>query len=114
MLQWLPFAGLAIAIILALLFGVLWYVGWSVAISVITFALYGWDKARAKTHGWRVSEATLHACGLAGGAIGGWAGMLFFRHKSQHAIFKLTLTIGLLLQIAVLLVLLSGQIGRAG
>ncbi len=72
-----------------------WYLYWiwlAVA-SVITFILYGFDKARARAGGWRVPEATLHWMALAGGFAGGWAGRAIFRHKTQKGFFTFVLAI---------------------
>ncbi|MCI3920385.1 DUF1294 domain-containing protein [Paenibacillus sp. TRM 82003] len=46
------------------------------------------DKGRAKRKGaWRVPERRLFGIALAGGALGVWAGMRSYRHKTKHASF---------------------------
>jgi uncharacterized membrane protein YsdA (DUF1294 family) len=40
---------------------------WIAAASVLTFLLYGFDKAQSKTEGWRIPEVYLHGLALAGG-----------------------------------------------
>ena len=39
---------------------------WLGVVSVLTFALFGWDKLMAKLHRRRIPEAALLACALAG------------------------------------------------
>lgn len=73
------------------------FVLWLIAATVITFALYGYDKAQAKRGGGRVPEVVLHGAALAGGFLGGWAGMYIFRHKTQHTNFKIVLALATVL-----------------
>lgn len=51
--------------------------------SIITFALYGSDKRRAIRKMRRISEKTLLTMSAIGGAVGGWAAMMIFRHKTR-------------------------------
>jgi uncharacterized membrane protein YsdA (DUF1294 family) len=55
--------------------------------SVATFALYGFDKRRARTAGRRVPERTLHILALCGGWPGALAGQRLFRHKTSKTSF---------------------------
>lgn len=59
-----------------------------VVLNVIAFAMYVWDKHKAKTDQWRTKESTLLIAALLGpwGAV---AGMKFARHKTQKLKFKL-------------------------
>ena len=59
-------------------------VGAILLMSVLTFALYGIDKRKAKRGSWRTKEKTLLLCGVFGGALGGLCGMKAFRHKTKH------------------------------
>ncbi|MEP6714829.1 MAG: DUF1294 domain-containing protein [Terriglobia bacterium] len=56
--------------------------------SSITFAVYAWDKERARLGEWRVAETTLHLMDL----FGGWPGALLaqrvFRHKNARPSFQ--------------------------
>ena len=71
-----------------------YYIIWLAAISIITFILYGLDKARSKRKGARrVPEIALHVLALAGGFIGGWVGRSFFHHKPKKGIFVFILVI---------------------
>jgi len=75
------------------------YAIWLAIASLITFILYGFDKARAKSGGWRVPEKVLHLWALIGGFTGGWAGRTIFHHKTQKGIFTFILVISTLIHI---------------
>ena len=79
-------------------------VAYIVGLGLITFLIYGYDKLQAKRGGRRVPERTLLLLALAGGALGGWAGMLIWRHKTRHASFWIAQIAGTIL-IAVALAL---------
>ena len=72
-------------------------------ISLITFIMYGVDKHRAIKGAWRISERVLISFSLFGGGVGGWLGMMLFRHKTRHWYFYLFNIFGIALQIAALL-----------
>ena len=54
------------------------------------FILYGADKRLAGIGGRRIRERTLLASAFMLGGIGAWLGMYFFRHKTRHKSFILT------------------------
>ncbi|WP_221566352.1 DUF1294 domain-containing protein [Alkalihalobacillus sp. TS-13] len=58
------------------------------------------DKQKAKRHQWRVSEAHLWIVSLIGGAVGIFAGMQLFRHKTKHTSFRIGIPVLIVLQIA--------------
>lgn len=60
---------------------------WLIAINLVTFAVYGADKRRARRGAWRVPEKTLFLLPLLGGSVGALAGMRVFRHKTKHWYF---------------------------
>lgn len=60
---------------------------WLVAINLVTFAVYGADKRRARRGAWRVPEKTLFLLPLLGGSVGALLGMRVFRHKTKHWYF---------------------------
>jgi uncharacterized membrane protein YsdA (DUF1294 family) len=66
-------------------------------LSALAFALYGWDKHRARRGGRRVSEAQLHGVALLGGFPGAWLGMSCFRHKTRKRAFVVVLGFAALL-----------------
>jgi uncharacterized membrane protein YsdA (DUF1294 family) len=67
------------------------YIAWIAGWSVVTFAFYGFDKRRAQVGGPRVPELVLHLLSLIGGFVGGWLGLLYWRHKTLHPSFWLVL-----------------------
>jgi len=87
--------------VLAVTFRVSPYVAWLAAWSVVTFAAYAIDKTQARRGGWRIPEAALHGLAIAGGAIGGWVGLLVLRHKTRHPVFPLVLAAALTVQIVI-------------
>lgn len=89
--------GLAVFVLLWLVARMQPYIAWLAGWTVATFLLYGLDKVQAQRHGWRVPEMWLHTMSLLGGFLGGWAGMLFFRHKTQKPVFKVVLAVATLL-----------------
>ena len=56
-------------------------------INLVTLALMGADKYRARRNLWRIPEKTLFAAALLGGSAGAWAGMYLFHHKTRHWYF---------------------------
>ena len=60
---------------------------WLIAIKLVTFAVYGADKRRARRGAWRVPEKTLFLLPLLGGSVGALLGMRVFRHKTKHWYF---------------------------
>ncbi|MBE6936052.1 MAG: DUF1294 domain-containing protein [Ruminococcaceae bacterium] len=75
------------------------------AANVFALLLFALDKHAARTRQWRVPELTLLAFCAAGGALGGWIGMLFFRHKTRRRKFTGTVPIFLLLHAGFLMLL---------
>lgn len=72
-------------------------------INLITFALYGVDKARAKRQAWRISERTLFVLAAIGGSIGALSAILFFHHKTRHVRFVIGIPVIMLLQLYLML-----------
>ena len=61
---------------------------WMGVLSALALILYGWDKAMAKLRRWRIPEAALLGCALAGGAAGALLGMILFHHKIRKNAFR--------------------------
>ena len=76
------------------------------AVNLVTFAVYGADKRRAKKDRRRVSEKTLFLLAIIGGSVGALLGMKVFRHKTRHWYFVWGIPAILLLQIALPVVIL--------
>lgn len=80
-------------------------VAYFVAVNVITFALFAYDKYCAQHDKWRVRESTLLFWAAIGGALGAGLAMEFCHHKTLHLKFKYGVPFLFFLQ--VLLVLLA-------
>ncbi|MFO0936490.1 MAG: DUF1294 domain-containing protein [Gemmataceae bacterium] len=65
------------------------YAGLLFILSLVTFALYGFDKWRASHQGWRIPEATLQTLAFLGGWPGAFLGQQFFRHKTRKQPFQI-------------------------
>jgi uncharacterized membrane protein YsdA (DUF1294 family) len=63
--------------------GLPWLLGYGVAISLLTYAVYGADKdsAQEKVPDWRASEKLLHSLEFAGGWPGAFLAQRRLRHK---------------------------------
>jgi len=59
-----------------------------VALSLVTFFAYAFDKSAAQRGAWRTSEGTLLFLGLAGGWPGALIAQETLRHKSKKASFR--------------------------
>ena len=71
------------------------YAVWLVSASLVTLALYTFDKLQSKQQGraLRVPEVVLKGAALIGGFAGGWIGMLLLRHKTRHQDFWAVLVV---------------------
>ncbi len=70
-----------------------------IAVNLVSLALYGLDKLKAKKGAWRISEATLLFAALLG-PVGALLGMELFRHKTKHVKFKVLVPLFLIVHIA--------------
>ncbi len=73
---------------------------WYLALSGITFGVYGFDKRRARRGGRRVRERTLHLLALLGGWPGALLGRRHFHHKTLKRGFSAVLYATVLLHLA--------------
>jgi uncharacterized membrane protein YsdA (DUF1294 family) len=71
-------------------------------VNIISFAMMGIDKKRARNGQYRISEQSLWLSALAGGAFGATIGMNYFRHKTKHAAFKYGLPLLLAIEAALI------------
>ena len=69
---------------------------WFAAFSAVTFLMFGFDKWRASRSGSRVPELSLAMLGALGGWIGGFIGMMVFRHKTAKWTFKFKYALALI------------------
>lgn len=72
-----------------------------VAVNVVTFALFAYDKYCAQHDKWRVRESTLLFWAAIGGSLGAGLAMEIYHHKTLHAKFKFGVPILLFLQILI-------------
>lgn len=79
---------------------------WLLFLTVLTFILCAADKFAAKKQMRRVPEKTFFLLSALGGSIGMYAGMLTFRHKTQHWYFKYGIPAIIVAQVALLIVVL--------
>ena len=90
----------------------IWYFGdpidvlkaWLVAINLVAFLAYGYDKLIAGTQWMRVPEKVLLALAFIGGTIGALAGMWVFRHKTAKESFRLRFWMVVLAQVIIVAV----------
>jgi uncharacterized membrane protein YsdA (DUF1294 family) len=99
------FATLLIAFGLMLRFPV-WdrFFNYLIAINVVTFAVFGYDKLIAPTQATRVPEAILLALTALGGCVGGIIARPVFRHKTLKVSFRLAFWLCALASTAVIAV----------
>ena len=96
--------GLAIAGTLLLWHFASFYLIWSwlIAITVVTFFTFGYDKAIAGSKLIRVPELVLLALTLCGGTLGAFLGRIVFRHKTIKASFRVKFWIVIAIQVALI------------
>ena len=83
--------------------GILWQLPavYLLAVNLITFFVFGWDKRCAKKQHRRVPERTLFSLAAMGGSIGALLGMRVFHHKTLHNSFRFGIPAILLAQLVV-------------
>ena len=70
------------------------------AVNLITFLTFGWDKWMAKRDRRRVPEKRLFLLAGLLGSVGAWLGMQVFRHKTKHTSFVVGIPAILVAQMA--------------
>lgn len=90
-----------------------WIAAWITLASLVTFALYAWDKRRAVNNGSRTPEKILHLCALLGGWPGAFLAQRLLRHKNAKVSFQLVFWfIVILFQYTALDALLDWRLSR--
>jgi uncharacterized membrane protein YsdA (DUF1294 family) len=74
-------------------------------LNVSTFTLYSVDKFKSQTGQARISEKSLMALAIAGGAYGAGMAMLLFRHKTLHRNFRIVVPVSFVLWMLVIVLL---------
>ncbi len=94
---------LALALVTALVFEtqlrLSWLVSWLIAISLVAFCTYAYDKSLASGDALRVPERVLLLLALIGGTPGAFLGMQVFRHKTSKQSFQQQFWLVVLVQI---------------
>jgi len=80
---------------------------WLVAINLVTYLMYAWDKRRAKKGQRRISERELLLWALAGGSPAAFLAMRKFRHKTQKAAFRVQYWAIVVLQVGLIVWLIK-------
>ena len=91
-----------------------WWEAWLVAVNPVAFLAFGWDKALARGQKVRIPEWVLHGLAVGGGVVGALLGMSVFRHKTSKRSFRVTLTLLLLAEAALLAAWLFGGLASVG
>jgi uncharacterized membrane protein YsdA (DUF1294 family) len=60
-----------------------------IIMNAVNFILMGYDKKQAKKGRRRIPEKRFFTYAALGGGLGGWLGMLKWRHKTKHMSFVL-------------------------
>ena len=76
------------------------------AITLVVFLAYGYDKAIAGSERTRVPEKVLLALTFAGGTIGTFLGSSLFRHKTRKASYRTQLWLVVGAQVILLIIFL--------
>lgn len=71
------------------------------ALTLITFLVFAWDKRAARLNRWRIRERTLHMLTLIGGFAGALAAQSLLRHKTRKAAFVILPWLAAVLHLAV-------------
>lgn len=69
-----------------------------IAINILTFLVFGYDKWMATGHAWRTPEKVLWILSLLGGSLGAIAGMKTFRHKTRKVSFQFVFILIMVIQ----------------
>lgn len=77
-----------------------------IIINITAFLLYGIDKKKAVNNKWRIKESTLIGIAIIGGALGAYAGMRFFHHKTRKPLFKYGIPLIFILSVLISFLLL--------
>lgn len=83
------------------------------AINVLEFFAFAWDKHCARKGMWRLSEDTLLLLALIGGSVGAVAGQRILRHKTRKEPFRTNLLVIAGLQVIALIALAFPEVRNA-
>jgi uncharacterized membrane protein YsdA (DUF1294 family) len=86
-----------LATLLSSLLNIFW--AWLLAINLVAFLTYGYDKMIAGSQVTRVPEAVLLLLAVFGGFVGAALGMWIFRHKTRKTGFQVRFVVAVVLGI---------------
>jgi uncharacterized membrane protein YsdA (DUF1294 family) len=89
---------------------VLIIIAYVIMMNLVSFALMGIDKYKAKKKTWRIPEATLFLFAIFGGSLGSTLGMFVFHHKTRHWYFRYGLPLILIVQLVCIYLLWQSPI----
>ena len=81
--------------------------GYIILVNLAGFYMMASDKHRARSHRFRIPEASLFAIAFIGGSAGALCGMFVFHHKTKHPRFMIGMPVILVVQIVLVLILLG-------
>lgn len=79
------------------------------AVSIVTFIAYAFDKSKAQRGKWRTQESTLHFLAVLGGWPGAALAQQLLRHKSKKKQFRVTLWLTVFINTTLLAWLVTNQ-----
>ena len=82
----------------------LWLLAYLVVANLVSFAMFGVDKQRARAGQRRISERALLLSAVVSGTIGAWVGMSVFRHKTAKRSFQMKMVAVTAVDVAVVAV----------
>jgi uncharacterized membrane protein YsdA (DUF1294 family) len=81
-------------------------IAYLVVANLVSFAMVGIDKQRARAGQRRISERALLASAAVSGTVGAWVGMSVFRHKTAKRSFQMSMIAVTALDVAVVVAVL--------
>lgn len=84
-----------------------------VVVNCACFLAFAWDKHRARTDQWRISERSLLTLAAVGGTLGAFAAMRRLRHKTRKEPFRTRLRVIAAIQLIALAALLVPEVRDA-
>ncbi len=76
-------------------------IAYLVLANVVSWLLFGLDKARARAGRGRIPERTLLVSAPVSGSLGAWLGMAAFRHKTAKRSFQVKMVVTTAIDVAV-------------
>ncbi len=84
----------------------LWLLAYLVMANLVSFAMFGLDKQRARAGQRRISERGLLLSAVVSGSVGAWVGMSVFRHKTAKRSFQVKMVAVTAVDVAIVVVAL--------